>query len=239
GRQVAAANGRIGGARTAWLPDVTLDLWGGVQSGSFSGLFDAPARVWSLGPSLAEALLDGGQRSAALELAVARHEEQAAFYRQTVIDSLRELEDGLATLQVLGEKAEQQAAFLQLAEENGPVAVGIGGVRVLDGRWGGRAVFVVRGRAEGRAVHAVRSGALLLQAGVAVVAGGRERWSWLALGRAVHAVGSGGAAPTGWGRRVERGGDYCGSPGPRGEWRAPARPGVRITPDRCCPWRWY
>ncbi len=121
-RQVAAANARIGVARTAWLPDVTLDLWGGVQSGSFSGLFDAPARVWSLGPSLAQALLDGGQRSAALELAVARHEEQAAFYRQTVIDSLRELEDVLATLQILGEKAEQQAALLQLAEENERVA---------------------------------------------------------------------------------------------------------------------
>ena len=44
-------------------------------------------------------------------------------------------------------------------------------------------------------MHAVRSGALLLQVGVAVVAGVRERWSWLALGRAVHAVRSGGAAP--------------------------------------------
>src|SRR5690606_22947049 len=85
-RQVAAANARIGVARTAWLPDVTLDLGGGVRSGSCGGLFDAPAGVWSLGPSLAQALLDGGRRSAALELAVARHEGQAAFYRQTVID---------------------------------------------------------------------------------------------------------------------------------------------------------
>src|SRR5690606_19259348 len=46
------------------------------------------------------------------------------------------------------------------------------------------------------------AGALLLQVGVAVVAGVRGRWSWLALGRAVHAVRSGGAAPTGWGRRL-------------------------------------
>lgn len=117
-RQVAAANARIGVAQTAWLPDVTLDLWGGVQSGTFSGLFDAPARVWSLGPTLAQTLFDGGQRTASRDIALARYDEQAAFYRQTVLDSLRELEDALATLQILAEKTEQQQALLELAEEN-------------------------------------------------------------------------------------------------------------------------
>src|SRR5690606_15567974 len=81
-RQVAAANARIGVAQAAWLPDVTLDLWGGVQSGSFSRLFDAPARVWSLGPSLAQTMFDGGRREANRDIAVARYDEQAAFYRQ-------------------------------------------------------------------------------------------------------------------------------------------------------------
>jgi len=117
-RQVAAANARIGVAQTAWLPDLTLDLWGGVQSGSFSGLFDSPARVWSLGPTLAQTLFDGGQRAATRDMALARYDEQAAFYRQTVLDSLRELEDALATLQILAEKTEQQDALLQLALEN-------------------------------------------------------------------------------------------------------------------------
>ena len=117
-RQVAAANARIGVAQAAWLPDVTLDLWGGVQSGSFSGLFDAPARVWSLGPSLAQTIFDGGRREATRDIAVARYDEQAAFYRQTVIDGVRELEDALATLQILSEKAGQQAELLDLAEEN-------------------------------------------------------------------------------------------------------------------------
>ena len=117
-RQVAAANARIGVAQAAWLPDVTLDLWGGVQSGSFSGLFDAPARVWSLGPSLAQTIFDGGRREATRDIAVARYDEQAAFYRQTVIDGLRDLEDALASLRILSEKAGQQAELLDLAEEN-------------------------------------------------------------------------------------------------------------------------
>jgi len=117
-RQVAAANARIGVAQAAWLPDVTLDLWGGVQSGSFSRLFDAPARVWSLGPSLAQTMFDGGRREANRDIAVARYDEQAAFYRQTVIDGLRDLEDALASLQILSEKAGQQAELLDLVEEN-------------------------------------------------------------------------------------------------------------------------
>lgn len=117
-RQVAAANARIGVAQTAWLPDLSLDLWGGVQSGSLSGLFDAPARVWSVGPSLAQTLFDGGRRAATRDMAIAQYDEQAAFYRQTVLDSLRELEDALATLQILAEKTEQQDALLQLALEN-------------------------------------------------------------------------------------------------------------------------
>jgi NodT family efflux transporter outer membrane factor (OMF) lipoprotein len=117
-RLVAAANARIGVAQTAWLPDIALDLWGGVQSGSFSGLFDAPARVWALGPSLAQTLFDGGQRAATKDMAIARYDEQAAFYRQTVLDSLRELEDALATLQILAEKTEQQEMLLELAQEN-------------------------------------------------------------------------------------------------------------------------
>src|SRR5690606_21565519 len=46
------------------------------------------------------------------------------------------------------------------------------------------------------------AGALLLQVGVAVVAGVRQRSPRLALGSALYALRSGGAAPTGWGRRV-------------------------------------
>src|SRR5690606_5299855 len=89
-RQLAAGTARIGLAQAAWLPDLSLDRWGGVQSGSLSGLFDAPARVWSVGPSLAQTLFDGGRRAATRDMAIAQYDEQAAFYRQTVLDSLRE-----------------------------------------------------------------------------------------------------------------------------------------------------
>lgn len=117
-RRVAAANARIGVAETAWLPDLTLSAFGAVQDDTFSGLFDAPQRVWSVGPSLALTLFDGGRRRATRDIAVAQYDEQVAHYRQTVLDSLRDVEDALAALQILAEKATQQEALIELAEEN-------------------------------------------------------------------------------------------------------------------------
>lgn len=117
-RGVAAANARIGVAQTAWLPTLSLSAFGAVQDDTFSGLFDAPQRVWSVGPSLALTLFDGGRRRATRDLAEAQYDEQVANYRQTVLDSLRDVENALATIQVLNEKAAQQDALVALAEEN-------------------------------------------------------------------------------------------------------------------------
>lgn len=117
-RQVAEANANIGVARAAWLPDLTLSAAGGVEADSFSGLFDAPARIWSVGPGLAQTLFDGGARRAANELALARYDEQVAFYRQTVLESLRDVEDALATVRILSGKDQQQADLVALAQEN-------------------------------------------------------------------------------------------------------------------------
>ena len=53
-----------------------------------------------------------------MEQAEARYEETVAAYRQTVLTSLREVDDALVALQQLGAKAEQQARLVALAEEN-------------------------------------------------------------------------------------------------------------------------
>ncbi|MEH6564368.1 MAG: efflux transporter outer membrane subunit [Halopseudomonas sp.] len=117
-RNVAAANAQIGVAITAWLPTLSLDASGGVNGESFSDLWNAPVRFWTLGPSLALTIFDGGRRSAAEDAAVASYDEQAAAYRQTVLDSLTDVENALATTSILREQAVQQAKLVELAEEN-------------------------------------------------------------------------------------------------------------------------
>ena len=117
-RQVAAANARIGVARAAWLPELTLSASYGVEADRFGDLLDAPVRVWSVGPSLAQTLFDGGARRAANDLALAEYDEQVALYRQTVLESLQEVEDALAALRFLTRQSEQQDALLALARDN-------------------------------------------------------------------------------------------------------------------------
>lgn len=116
-RQVMAANARIGVARAAYFPNLTLSGAGGYQSGQFADWLDAPNRFWSLGPALALTLFDGGARSAQQRQAEATYDESVARYRQTVLDSLREVEDALARLRVLEREIAVQRRAVTLAEE--------------------------------------------------------------------------------------------------------------------------
>ncbi len=100
-RQVAQSNAQIGVARAAFFPSLTLSASGGYQSTVLSQLFDAPNRFWSVGPSLAQILFDGGARSAAVAQARALNESQVATYRQTVLSAFQSVEDNLASLRIL------------------------------------------------------------------------------------------------------------------------------------------
>lgn len=117
-RQVMAANVNIGVAEAAWYPDLTLSASGGYRNSSFSDLFSVPNRFWSLGPQLALTLLDFGSRRAELERAEASYDQTVANYRQTVLDSFREVENYLVQLRVLEQEAVVQREALEAAQES-------------------------------------------------------------------------------------------------------------------------
>lgn len=117
-RQLAAAHAQWGIAQSAWLPDLRLSASGSLQAGSLAGLLDAPARVWSLGPSLAATLLDGGTRRAAEAQALAAYDAQAAAWRAGVLAAVRETEDALAQLATLSDQEREQQRLVALAAEN-------------------------------------------------------------------------------------------------------------------------
>jgi NodT family efflux transporter outer membrane factor (OMF) lipoprotein len=117
-RQVMSANAQIGVAEAAWYPDLTLSASGGYRNSSFNDLISLPNRFWSLGPQLAVTLLDFGGRRADLEAAEASYDQTVATYRQTVLDSFREVEDNLVQLRVLAEEAVVQREALEAAQES-------------------------------------------------------------------------------------------------------------------------
>ncbi len=108
-RRAAAANANIGVARAAYFPSVVLSASGGFSAATFGTLFDAPARVWSLGAALAQTLFDGGLRRARDAQAVAALDAASAQYKQTVLGGFQQVEDNLAALQVLEREITYQA----------------------------------------------------------------------------------------------------------------------------------
>lgn len=115
-RRVAQANAKIGVAQSAWFPDITLNAQGGFRAAEFASWLTAPARFWTLGPSLALTIFDAGARSAQVRLAQSDYDAQAAVYRKTVLDAMREVEDYLVQSQALVD--EQQAQMKALAAAN-------------------------------------------------------------------------------------------------------------------------
>jgi NodT family efflux transporter outer membrane factor (OMF) lipoprotein len=117
-RRTAEANARIGVAQAAWFPDLTLSAQAGYRSGQWAQWLTAPASFWSLGPALALTIFDGGAREAQVKEARAGYDAQVASYRQTVLTALREVEDYLVQLHVLGQEQTTQGRALAAARES-------------------------------------------------------------------------------------------------------------------------
>jgi NodT family efflux transporter outer membrane factor (OMF) lipoprotein len=77
-RLVAQANAQIGIARAAYYPTVTLSGAAGLESSSIATWFAWPSRLFSIGASGAETILDAGLRRATVEQFRAQYDETVA-----------------------------------------------------------------------------------------------------------------------------------------------------------------
>jgi len=107
-RRVAAANSQIGIDQAAYYPNLTLSASAGFEAISFLNWFTWPARFWSVGPTVAQTLFDGGLRRATTEADRAAYDGTVANYRQTVLTSFQGVEDNLASLRILAQEVVEQ-----------------------------------------------------------------------------------------------------------------------------------
>ena len=114
-RALAAAHARIGVAKAAFFPAISLTGGAGYASGEIDRLFTADSRVWSIGPSLYLPIFQGGRNRANLERSRAAHEEAVAQFRQRTLVAFREVQDALTTTRLLAEQSAAQARALAAA----------------------------------------------------------------------------------------------------------------------------
>lgn len=115
---VMAAQASVGVAQKAFFPTLTFNASTGYKSADLANLIASPSRLWSLGPSLALNLVDGGARRAATEQAMGVLDQAAAAYRQTVLGALQEVQDNLVLAAHLAEQVGLRDDALDAARRN-------------------------------------------------------------------------------------------------------------------------
>ncbi|MDY0746760.1 efflux transporter outer membrane subunit [Paucibacter sp. R3-3] len=111
-RAMAAENARIGAAKAAFFPSLSLTGAFGYESTELGHLTNWSQRTFLLGPLVGTALslplFDGGRRQAELDRARGLYEERVGAYRKTVLQAFREVEDSLVSLRTVDERLVHQ-----------------------------------------------------------------------------------------------------------------------------------
>jgi outer membrane protein, multidrug efflux system len=112
-----AANARIGVAKAAYFPDISLTGVGGVQSIPLTQLFAGPSGMWNFTGQLAQPLFAGGTLKGGVRLAQAQEQEAALDYQQTIQQAFREVSDALIAYEKDHEYRTQQEALTYSAKD--------------------------------------------------------------------------------------------------------------------------
>jgi outer membrane protein, multidrug efflux system len=115
--QLVAANARIGVAKAAYFPDISLTAFGGFRSAALSSLFTSAAGFWSLGGNLVQPIFNGGRIRSGVRLSEARKEELVLTYQQTIQQAFRGVSDALVGYQKSRQFRQHQEELLTAARD--------------------------------------------------------------------------------------------------------------------------
>lgn len=116
-QQLIASNARIGVAKAAYFPQISLTALGGYQSAALTNLFTGPAGIWSLGGQLLQPIFTGGRIRSNVRLTEAQQQEAVFFYQKSIQQAFREVSDSLVAYRKNQEAREQQALLTGAAQD--------------------------------------------------------------------------------------------------------------------------
>ncbi len=116
-QQLVAANARIGVAKAAYFPQITLTAVGGYQSPALTNLFTGPAGLWSFGGQLLQPIFTGGRIRSNVRLTEAQQQETVLVYQQSIQQAFREVSDSLVAYRKNQEFRAQEELLTNSAQD--------------------------------------------------------------------------------------------------------------------------
>jgi outer membrane protein, multidrug efflux system len=98
-----AANARIGVAKSAYFPKLSLTGFLGSESRELGDLFRSGAGIWSTGFGLSLPIFDFGRTTARVAQATAQQQQAVAAYQKTIQNAFKEVSDTLVGIRETGE----------------------------------------------------------------------------------------------------------------------------------------
>jgi len=121
-QRLIAANARIGVAKAAYFPQLTLTGASGFRTTALSSLFSGPAGLWSLVGAVAQPIFTGGRLSSGVKLTEEQQQEALLAYQKSVQQSFREVSDALVARKKNREFRFQQERLVRSARETARLA---------------------------------------------------------------------------------------------------------------------
>lgn len=120
--RLRAAHARIGAARAAFLPRISLTSSLGTASTELNGLFESGSRAWIFAPVIEIPIFTAGRLQGNLDVAEVRRDMAVATYEQNIQTAFREVSDALSSRQWLAEQMDIQARMAQTQAERAALA---------------------------------------------------------------------------------------------------------------------
>ena len=116
--QLRAANARIGAARAAFFPTISLTAVAGFASNALSTFVTRDALAWSVGPSVTIPIFDAGLRQGNLDVANAQRTAAVATYQKTIQSAFRDVADALARRGTIADQLQAQVDLEAAARDS-------------------------------------------------------------------------------------------------------------------------
>ena len=116
--QLRSANARIGAARAAFFPTISLTAVAGLASNALSTLATGNAFAWSVGPTISLPIFDAGLREGNLVVAESQRDAAVATYQRTIQSAFRDVADALARRGTIGDQFRAQADLEAAARDS-------------------------------------------------------------------------------------------------------------------------